>query len=168
MKTKKQLINLNSKKHFLIAVAGFILLYGCSKTHEPSLSSSPALNAQEQALLGSWQLTKSETYEITGQDYNGQYQGSLIGSSVCDSTCKVEFKNEFYGVLFAGEYKGHGTIGGCSSATTFVWQAKATGKLQTGNGITYDIDVLNADSMVISNYYTSDVLKLRSVLHYKR
>jgi len=137
---------------------------GCEKSYQmnvrkASSSPIPQLNAQEMALVGKWNLQSTETYEIAGVDSAGQYQCFLIGSATYDSACAIELKCQLTGI---------GAVGSCDSSSVFTWQAKQSGKLLTGTGTTYDILYLSSDSVVFSNVYMNDVLKLKAVAYYKR
>jgi len=158
--------HIKQKRNFLYALicATLFLGAGCEKSFQMNARKAssppiPLLTAQEQALVGKWNLQGTETYEIAGVDSAGQYLCYLIGSASCDSVCPIELKN-----LLTGS----GSIGGCDLYASFTWQAKQAGKLLTGSGTTYDILYLSNDSVAFSNVYTLDVLKLKSVAYYKR
>ena len=149
----------NAKAIVLLLSSCLLLNAGCEKTQQAANNPSPQLNAQEQALVGKWHLQRSEIYEITGQDSSGQYTGELISASVYNANCKMEFKPE---------YKGMGSFGNCDTSAYFAWKAKQAKKLEIGPGNFYDIVYLTNDSAAFSKYYVDDILKLRSVLYYKR
>lgn len=167
--------HLTSTLCFLAAGALLLTIHGCEKSEKPrpaqeanqTVNAIP-LNAQEQALLGKWKLKKTETYEVTGVDSNGQYTGSIISNSTCSSICKIEFKNEYWWSPYAPECKGVGSIGACDSTATFIWKAKQQKKLELNSGIMYDIVYVTPDSIALSYFHEKDILKLKEVYYYKK
>jgi len=152
-------IKANAHAILLLLISGILLAAGCEKSQPTPNNQVPQLNAQEQALVGKWYLQRSEIYEITGQDSSGQYLGPLISSSVYDPNCKMELKKD---------YKGLGSFGNCDTSANFAWKAKQLNKLEIGPGNFYDLVYLTADSAAFSKFYIEDILKLKSVLYYKR
>ena len=166
---KKQL-----KSIFHLFACGTLLLnVACKKqtyrseSKDTSLLISPNLNGQEQTMLGSWVLKKTETYEVSGVDSNGVYLCSLVSTENCDSVCKMEFKDEC-ATKNCDSFRGIGVIGGCDANASLSWRAKQTGELEIISGSTYDIVYANKDSMALSNVYAKDILTLRSIFYYKR
>ncbi len=127
-----------------------------------------SMTAQEQALVGKWALKKSEKYEISGIDSAGQYICTLISSSTCDSLCAIEFKKVYRSPPYVLDFYGIGSIGGCDPSASFVWKAKQVNKLEIGSGSFYDIVYLTQDSLAFSTVYVIDILKLKSIVYYKR
>jgi hypothetical protein len=151
----------------LVAACGMLLLFlGCEKQSNAPAHPNDApveLTAQEQKLLGKWQLVRNDVYEIIGVDSMGGYLCVLIGSAACDSPCVMELTAR---PAVAGQLKGSGTPGGCDAAP-FSWQARQPCEL-VANGQTYQVLYLAQDSAVLSAYCVKDVLKLKTVLHFKR
>jgi hypothetical protein len=160
----------SNTKTFLLFICSVILLtVSCKKSAstQSNTQNTQQLNTQEQTLVGKWSLKKNETYEITGIDSTGQYICSLIGGSDCDSTCNIIFKSEYSKPVYP-ELKGNGVIGGCDSTTAFIWKAKQAKQIEINSGSFYDIVYLTNDSVALSNVYTKDILKLKSIAYYKR
>lgn len=151
------------KQDIFICSIILLLALACKKSTYQSVSSPINLNLQEQTLISKWALQKSETYEIFGIDTSGQLQCVLIGSSICDSLCTVEFKNQYY----LG-FNGSGSIGACNPLANFIWNAKQQNKIQVNDTVFYDIIYLTPDSFALANIYIKDILKLKSIVYYKK
>lgn len=150
----------------LLLCSVLLLNSACKKNQvEPNFNE---LNAQESRIFGKWLLKKTDTYEVSGADSSGQYQCTLITSDSCTSNCPVEFENQHSGNLYAQNFIGKGSVGGCDEKAIFIWNAKQQNKLDVNSGTVYDIVYLSADSIAFSNVYLKDILKLKSVFYYKR
>ncbi|MGZ3864618.1 MAG: hypothetical protein ACXVPN_15175 [Bacteroidia bacterium] len=153
----------------LITVAILLLLTSCKKE---SLSVKQNTNTQlsetEQNLLGKWQLTKNEIYEIDGVDSVGQYICSLISTENCDSVCGLQFKSGFIPQIHALQLTGFGSIGACDSINQFSWNANQQNVLEISSANKYNILYLTDDSAAFSRVYIKDILQLKSVAYYKR
>lgn len=157
------------KPALLAAACGVLLLFlGCEK--KPIQAAGEAghtttLTAQEQKLVGNWQLARTDLYEITGVDSAGAYTGVLVGSAACDSNCQMRLTS-----IPAAEiswFNGAGMPGGCDAAPVR-WKAKQANELAFQNSQSYEILSLSHDSLTLSTVYVDDILKLKSVLSYKR
>jgi hypothetical protein len=162
MKTKIK----KAKTLFFLAICS-ILISACQKTAMNS-SDYTQLSEEERALLGKWNLERTETYEISGIDSTGQYICDLIGLTFYNTPCFIEFKIAEQHLLSYPQLLGKGLIGDCDSTASFSWIARQH-KLQViGNNGSYHIDYLQRDSAALSYVHQKDILKLRSVFYYKR
>lgn len=155
-----------SKPALLAAACGLTLLFlGCEKPSLPAACDGPPapLTAQEQKLVGKWQLLRTDVYEISGVDSAGNYICSLVGSSSCDSVCVTTLTDQR---LSAQQLRCFGSPGTCDGSA-LAWQAAQPNELVVNNQ-SFQVLCLAADSAVFTTVYVSDVLKLKSVLFYKR
>lgn len=157
------------KPALLAAACGVLLLFlGCEKkpnTAADEHRNTTTLNVQEQKLLGTWQLVRTNLYEITGVDSSGAYTGALVGSAACDSNCQMRLTST--PAAESDWLNGTGAPGTCD-ATPVLWNARQPSVLTIRYKQDYDIITLGVDSLTLSYVYVSDVLKLKSVLFYGR
>lgn len=150
----------------LFAGCLMVVMSSCKKSGKPG-SGAEQLSAQEQMLLGKWTLTCSETYEVSGADSAGNLVLNLVDVNSYSPGCRIEFRGDAFD---AGKqyHRAAGTFAGCDSAATFPWKIKQPAKLDIRSGPQYDINLLCHDSAVFSAVYVKDILKLKSVYHYRR
>lgn len=154
----------------LVTVAILLLITSCKKTPSPKNQNKDImqLTNTEQTLLGKWQMTKNETYEVDGIDSSGQYICSLISIQNGDSTCSLQFKHTYNPQLLDKQLTGIGSIEECDPNQLFLWNARQQNKLEILLGHSYELIYLNSDSVAFSRVYTKDILQLKSVVSYKR
>lgn len=111
------------------------------------------------SLIGNWGLTKTDIYEIAGQDSAGQPHCIIISSQQYSRNCTVQFKSIFTGAGF---------IGKCDTNANFTWRLPAQDKLQVNDTLFYNIIYLTNDSVAFAHTYIKDILKLKEVTYYKR
>jgi hypothetical protein len=142
---------------------GIALLFtgGCEKVEQPKPAQQNTvhtLNAQEQLLVGRWDLKRTETYEMAGTDSSGNCICNFLNATACDSTCGINFFNTSMAA---------GTIGGCDPQAPFSWSIPQSATLQTNNG-PYHIEFINHDSMAVSDTHVKDILQIKDVFYYRK
>ncbi|MGZ3903080.1 MAG: hypothetical protein ACXVC6_05270 [Bacteroidia bacterium] len=168
--TKKNKTPLAIKILLLVTAAILLLITSCKKTQTISTLNNDImqLTDTENALLGKWQMTENDTYEIDGIDSLGQYICSLISSQKGDSSCRLELEHVYNPQLPDRQLTGKGSVEECNSNKKFLWNARHQNMLEVLFKNSYDIVYLTYDSVAFSRVYTNDILKLKSIIYYKR